>query len=99
MQQSQEQQGVVTMNDEQGKRARAKMRELVMHDLARRGLGDDDLEGLERDAQIVSGQVRSWRLIVKLTEARAPLVYEMEAREGATLQCNGAPLAPVQRGS
>lgn len=73
-----------------GKRLQAR----VKVDLARRGLSDKDITGVdvESDVDTYTGAIDRFRLRVHLTEGRNPLLYAMDNQPGAPVTEGGLEL-------
>lgn len=85
----------MTMQDDTMRARQRAARPLIKADLARRGLDNGDLAGLELELELVGGQLIGWSWTVQLTGERAPLVYHQRADEGAPVTCDGRALAPL----
>lgn len=78
--------------DDRTRERRKTMREHVKADLARRGLGNTDLEGVDFDTHVDTGlevPIVGWTMTVRLTGDRPPLAYSMDNAAGAAVHCNG----------
>lgn len=85
--------------DEVTKGRRAAMAARIKRDLARRGITNEDLGGLDSHAEVEADgdgvRVLWWRWTVSL-KARAALVYTMDNQDGAELLCDGLPVPEVE---
>jgi hypothetical protein len=80
--------------DKQTLKRRAEMGDRIKDDLARRGLSNPDLDGMDRVADIRDGTIYEWVWTVLLTDRRESLKYVMQNAEEAPLVCNGAVVKP-----
>ncbi len=85
---------MVTGMNEETLRRRADMRQRVKTDLARKGIGNSDLEGMDRTADIRDGDIHEWVWTVILNGERKPLEYVMRNADGAPLLCDGFIVEP-----
>jgi hypothetical protein len=79
------------MVSEADKQAGKLLQARVKADLARRGLSDRDISGVdvESDVDTHRGHIDRFYLRVHLTEGRAPLLYAMDNRPGASVTEGG----------